>query len=71
MTKSEFHAILCCGFATMSGDGIGIYSSFGINTVHLLAALVMSAPAALAMSKLMYPETEEIVTDDELDLPKG
>jgi concentrative nucleoside transporter, CNT family len=29
---------------------------------HLIAASVMSAPAALAISKVMYPETEESVT---------
>ena len=72
MTKSELFTIMCCGLATMSGDSIGVYSSFGINTLHLLAALVMSSPAALAIAKLMYPETEESQLADEkdLELPK-
>jgi len=34
---------------------------------------VMSAPAALAISKLMYPETEvpETLNEADIDLPKG
>jgi concentrative nucleoside transporter, CNT family len=38
------------------------YISFGVSAVHLIAASVMSAPAALAVSKLMYPETEDSPT---------
>jgi CNT family concentrative nucleoside transporter len=38
------------------------YISFGVPAEHLIAASVMSAPAALAISKLMFPETEESVT---------
>lgn len=34
----------------------------GINGVALLAASIMSAPAALAISKIAYPETEESPT---------
>lgn len=34
----------------------------GVSATHLLAASVMSAPAALAISKLIYPETEESIT---------
>jgi concentrative nucleoside transporter, CNT family len=33
---------------------------------HLLAASVMSAPAALVVAKLMYPEREEPVTRSSL-----
>ena len=29
----------------------------GVKPVHLIAASIMSAPAALAMAKLLYPET--------------
>jgi CNT family concentrative nucleoside transporter len=34
----------------------------GVPAGHLIAASVMSAPAALVMAKLMFPETEESVT---------
>ena len=58
MTKSELHAVMTGGFATIAGGALAIYISFGVNSSHLLAASVMSAPAALAISKLIYPETE-------------
>ena len=62
MTKSELHAIMTGGFATIAGGLMAAYISFGIPAEHLIAASVMSAPAALAVSKLLYPETEESLT---------
>lgn len=58
MTKSELHAVISCGFATIAGSLLGVFISFGINGAHLLSACLLSAPAALAMAKLFYPETE-------------
>lgn len=73
MTKSELHAVMTGGFATIAGSVLGAYISFGISASHLLSASVMSAPAALAIAKLFYPETEEsqTVTADQMKLPKG
>lgn len=62
MTESELHAIMTGGFATIAGSVFGIYLSFGIDGTALLAASIMSAPAALAISKLSYPEVEESPT---------
>lgn len=62
MTQSELHAVMTGGFATIAGGVLAAYLSFGIPAEHLLAASVMSAPAALAISKLLYPETEKSVT---------
>jgi len=59
MTKSELHAVMTGGFATIAGSVLAAYVKSGISASHLLSASVMSAPAALAMAKLMYPETEE------------
>ncbi|XP_066924761.1 solute carrier family 28 member 3-like isoform X1 [Clytia hemisphaerica] len=59
MTASELHAVMTGGFATIAGSVLATYILFGVSASHLLSASVMSAPAALAMSKLMYPETEE------------
>ncbi|WAL60321.1 NupC/NupG family nucleoside CNT transporter [Thermocoleostomius sinensis] len=61
-TMSELHAIMTGGFATVAGGVLAAYISFGVPAVHLIAASVMSAPAALAISKIMYPETEESPT---------
>lgn len=56
-TMSEVHAIMTSGFATVAGGVLAAYVSFGIPAEHLIAASVMSAPAALAISKMLYPET--------------
>jgi nucleoside permease NupC len=62
MTRSELHAVMTGGFATVAGGVLAGYIAFGVPANHLLSASVMSAPAALAMAKLMYPETEVSVT---------
>ncbi|PNF32372.1 hypothetical protein B7P43_G10102 [Cryptotermes secundus] len=59
LTKSEMHAIMAGGFATVAGSVLAAYISFGVSPAHLITASVMSAPAALCYSKLFYPETEE------------
>lgn len=59
MTHSEIHAVMAGGFSTIAGSVMGAYISFGIDAASLIAASVMAAPCALAMSKLVYPEVEE------------
>jgi CNT family concentrative nucleoside transporter len=62
MTQSELMAVMCGGFATAAGGVLAAYTRFGIDPGHLMAASVMSAPAALVMAKIMFPETEEPLT---------
>jgi len=62
MTQSELMAIMVGGFATVAGGVMAAYVRFGVDPGHLLAASVMSAPAALVVAKIMYPETEESPT---------
>ncbi len=59
LTKSELHSVMTGGFATIAGGVMAAYIAFGIPAEHLLSASVMSAPAALAVSKIFYPETEK------------
>ncbi len=59
MTLSELHAVMTGGFATIAGSVLAAYISFGVSASHLLSASVMSAPAALAVAKLMLPETKK------------
>jgi CNT family concentrative nucleoside transporter len=72
MTKSELMCLMTGGMATVAGGVLAAYVGFGIDAGHLLAASVMSAPAALVCSKLMVPELEESVTAGvvKVDLPK-
>ncbi|KAK3879293.1 hypothetical protein Pcinc_016123 [Petrolisthes cinctipes] len=72
MTKSEIHAVMTGGFATIAGTVLAAFISFGIDSSHLLSASVMSAPAALAFAKLFYPETKRSRTGvDEIKIVKG
>ncbi|MBR9989250.1 MAG: NupC/NupG family nucleoside CNT transporter [Gemmatimonadetes bacterium] len=67
MTMSELMAVMTGGFATVAG---GVMAAFvGMLIVyfpdiagHLMAASVMSAPAALVFAKIIWPETEEPAT---------
>ena len=72
MTQSELMAVMTGGFATVSGGVLAIYVSWlkdipGI-AGHLLAASVMSAPAALVVAKIIYPETEKSETMGDVDV---
>ena len=72
MTKSELMAVMTGGFATAAGSVLALYvlwlkSIPGI-AGHLLAASIMSAPAALVMAKIIYPETEQADTSGKINL---
>jgi CNT family concentrative nucleoside transporter len=67
MTKSEILTLMCGGMATIAGGVFAAYVGFlgGEDPVqrqffatHLLTASILSAPAAIVMSKILYPETE-------------
>lgn len=71
MTLSELHAVMTAGFATVAGGVMAAYvgmlvAYFPDIAGHLMAASVMSAPAALVMAKLMYPEDGVPVTKGSL-----
>ncbi|MCP4896375.1 MAG: NupC/NupG family nucleoside CNT transporter [bacterium] len=69
MTKSELLTIMVGGFATIAGGVLAGYIVMGIDAGHLIAASVMSAPAALVVGKILYPETEESATAGRVELP--
>ncbi|XP_060072675.1 solute carrier family 28 member 3-like [Ylistrum balloti] len=58
LTLSELNAVMTSGFATVAGTVIAAYIEFGVPAEHVITASFMSAPAALAVSKLNWPETE-------------
>ena len=68
MTKSELMALMVGGFATIAGGVLVAYVGMGIDAGHLVAASVISAPAALLISKLMIPETAQSVTLGHVEL---
>lgn len=70
MTKSELLTIMVGGFATIAGSVLAGYIAFGVDAGHLIAASVMSAPAALVIGKIIYPELEHSQTAGDVELPK-
>lgn len=62
MTKSELMTILTAGMATIASSVMALYvfilqSKFPTIAGHLVSASILSAPAAVVMSKLLMPET--------------
>ncbi len=77
MTGSELMCLMSGGMATIAGGVLAAYIGFlgGDDPVqqvyfakHLLAASVMSAPAAVVAAKILVPETEEF--DEKLEISK-
>jgi len=69
MTKSELLTIMVGGFATIAGGVLAGYIAMGVPAGHLIAASVMSAPAALVVGKIIFPELEHSETAGDVDLP--
>jgi len=72
MNKSEILLVMIGGMATVAGAVLAAYIGFlgGEDEAlrlfyakHLLAASVMAAPGAIVISKILYPQTEEVNTD--------
>ena len=72
MTQSELMTVMTGGFATVAGGILALYVIWlkdipGI-AGHLLAASVMSAPAAMVVAKIIYPETDLSETSGDLNI---
>ena len=72
MSKSEILLVMIGGMATVAGGVLAAYIGFlggddpelkVFYAKHLLTASVMAAPGAIVISKILYPETEEINKD--------
>ena len=70
MTNSELLTIMVGGFATIAGGVLAAYIAMGIPAGHLIAASVMSAPAALLIGNIIYPELEHSATSGDVDMPE-
>ena len=70
LTRSELNAVMVGGFATIAGGVMAGYIVLGIPAKHLLAASVMSAPAALVFAKITVPEREQPMTAGKVHLPE-
>jgi CNT family concentrative nucleoside transporter len=70
MTRSELLTVMVGGFATIAGGVLAGYIALGVPAGHLIAASVMSAPAALVVGKIIFPETEHSATAGDVSMPE-
>jgi CNT family concentrative nucleoside transporter len=79
MTRSEILCIMVGGMANTAGSVLAAYVGFlggsdpaqqNYFALHMLSQSIMSAPAAIVCSKLLFPETDHHLISKELTIPK-
>jgi concentrative nucleoside transporter, CNT family len=73
MTMSELMTIMTAGMAHISGGIMAAYVLVAkVDVIHLLTAVIMTAPGAIMMSKIIVPEVDKPKTggDVEVIVPK-
>jgi CNT family concentrative nucleoside transporter len=73
LTRSELFTLMTAGMATIAGTMMVLYANILGDIIpnvlgHILAASIISAPAAITVAKIMIPETRP-VTSGELTEP--
>ena len=68
LTMSELLTSMAGSLACVSGAMMPIYIKMGIPAEYILASSIMAAPGAIAISKIMYPETEEPKTSGDIKI---
>src|SRR5271169_4699701 len=70
LTRSELMTVMTSGMAHVSGGIMAAYIAFGAEPKNLLAAVIMTAPGTLLMSKMIVPETEVARTAGKVTMPE-
>ena len=70
LTRSELLASMAGSMACISGAIMPIYIGMGIPAHYILASSIMAAPGAMILAKIMYPETGEPETRDNIRISK-
>lgn len=69
MTRSELMTIMTAGMAHVSGGIMAAYVLVSkVDVIHLLTAVIMTAPGAIMMAKMIVPETEPTTTGGEVEV---
>jgi concentrative nucleoside transporter, CNT family len=68
VTRSELMTIMTSGMAHVSGSLMGAYIAYGVQAKHLLAAVIMTAPGTILISKMLVPETETPLTAGRVEM---
>ena len=70
-TRSELMTIMTSGMAHVSGGIMAAYILYGIKASSLLAAVIMTAPGTILISKMLVPEVEKPATEGVVRLPES
>lgn len=70
LTRSELLASMAGSMACTSGAMMPVYAMMGIPIVYVLASAIMAIPGALVITKLVYPETGEPETMENIKLSR-
>jgi concentrative nucleoside transporter, CNT family len=71
LTRSELMTVMTSGMAHVSGGIMAAYILYGIDAKHLLAAVIMTAPGTILISKMLVPETNTPDTLGHVQLPEA
>ena len=69
-TYSELMTIMTSGMAHVSGGIMAMYIAQGVAARHLLAAVIMTSPGTILLSKMLVPETQIPDTEGQVIIPK-
>ena len=69
MTMSELMTVMTAGMAHISGGIMAAYVLVAkVDVIHLLTAVIMTAPGAIMMAKIIVPETEQPKTGGDVEI---
>jgi len=69
MTMSELMTIMTAGMAHISGGIMAAYVLVAkVDVIHLLTAVIMTAPGAIMMSKIIVPEVDKPKTGGDVEV---
>ena len=76
LTQSELFSLMVCGTACAASSVMVIYevilNSIMLGTiVHIISAVLISIPGALAMARIIVPETGKITEGDDADFTRS
>ncbi|MGZ5977527.1 MAG: NupC/NupG family nucleoside CNT transporter [Isosphaeraceae bacterium] len=57
LTNSELLTVMTAGMAHVSGGVMAAFFAYGVEPRHVLTAVIMTAPGAILLSKMLLPET--------------
>ena len=69
MTRSELMTVMTAGMAHISGGIMAAYVLVAkVDVIHLLTAVIMTAPGAIMMAKMIVPEEEQPKTGGDVEV---